>query len=69
MSVQTTQATSKIWKLIQLIGVLAIIVSVFLIMIGIDQEMPVQTVGGVLVLLAGISGWIVGRLGAWWFHA
>jgi len=72
--VMTIEATSKRWKLIQLIGgagiVLATISLAFDLKAAVDSPGVTFPLGwftmGLLVL--SVPVWIFGRLGAWWYH-
>lgn len=63
---QTVQLTSKKWKIPQLIGgalMLAAPLSLILApkILGLFFLLPLLFVTGFLV-------WLIGRVGAWWFH-
>jgi uncharacterized membrane protein HdeD (DUF308 family) len=60
--VQTIEATAKRWKLMQLLGVLAIMLGVALMF-----NEPTR-LAAVLLVLIGVPMWVFGRVAAWWFH-
>lgn len=67
--VQTIEATAKLWKAVQAIGVLDILVGVVMLIIGIQtQGNPRLTAIGGLLFVLGFIGYSVGRVCAWWFH-
>ncbi len=69
MSTQTIQATGKAWKLTQLVGVLAIVVSGSLVVAGVMGAVgPEVTAGGIVGGVVSLPVWAVGRVGAWWCH-
>jgi hypothetical protein len=66
--VQAIEQTGKFWKFIQLASVLLIIISFIFIMIGANstpKDIPVWSIVGIVL---GLPMFILGRLGAWWFH-
>jgi len=68
----TTQATGKIWKLIQLIGFGLVLWGVVGCMM-INDKMPepesVQAkTKGALLGVGGVIVFLFGRAGGWWFH-
>jgi len=67
--VQTIEATAKLWKAVQAIGVLGILVGVVMLVIGIRNQGDAAMTGlGALFIVPGCIGYIVGRVCAWWFH-
>ncbi len=67
--VQTVEATGKLWKACQALGVLAIIVGVVVLIAGAqtkDNEGMVAI--GALLFILGFIGYVIGRACAWWFH-
>lgn len=58
----TTQATGKVWKVIQLIGFLICVMGV-IIYVGGTQRMT-----GINLLFLGALVFLVGRFGGWWKH-
>lgn len=68
-----TQRTGKLWKLIQAIGVMGLIVAavLFFISMGDATRDPSARQRGATAAAIGIVSlpvWLFGRLGAWWFH-
>src|SRR5690606_17171556 len=73
VATQTTQATGKLWKLAQLVGMLTFFGSIVRgIMNGSSATTAEETgssiAGAILLGTLGLTVWIVGRIGAWWFH-
>ena len=67
--VATTQQTSKLWKAIQALGVLGILVCCTLGFLGINGVAVQEPVWPFLAAAAVfVPVWIFGRIGAWWFH-
>lgn len=71
----TIQATGKKWKAMQALGGLALLTGVTVLIMGLamrdgSRELEDATVAavGILVLLAGLPAYLLGRMGAWWFH-
>lgn len=58
------EQTSKNWKAIQLVSGILIVVGLFYLMIG-HSEVTLRGIGTILLLL-GIAGSIIGKMGAWW---
>ncbi len=54
----TIQKTFKIWKLVKLLSWITIIIGFF--------SLPNGEGGGVVLIVLGIIGLIIGKLGAWW---
>ena len=67
-AVRTIQQTSKKWKLLQLVGVVAIIVGVVSCASSMSDPDPNMSCTGISWLI-GAPAIIVGKLGAWWHHA
>jgi len=66
---QTIEATGKPWKLCQLLGALGLITSVVWAMITGQSNDPGAALGFAILLgLLSLALFIVGRIGAWWFH-
>ena len=65
---RTIEATAKSWKLCQLLGTLAIIIGVGFTVGGCSMENERASLIGALSLGPGIFFYVLGRLGAWWFH-
>lgn len=76
---QTIQATGKLWKLLQLVGGILMVGSVAVGCTGFfglagDANPEAGAAGGAIVglsvlgLAAGLIVYLIGRLGAWWFH-
>ena len=63
--IQTTQRTSKFWKLTQAVGVLGILGCVAYGMIYKTSEVTAQSI---LVGVLASTVWVFGRIGAWWCH-
>jgi hypothetical protein len=68
---QTIEATGKLWKAVQLLGALSAIAGAVAMVVGFNQggaggENPAAI--GILLLLAGLLAFLVGRIGGWWFH-
>lgn len=72
---QTTQKTSKIWKLGQVVGAAIIVAAIW----GVcsansstpeqsDPSAAIKTVGWMVAGLGGIVVFLGSRLLAWWFH-
>lgn len=64
--VQTIERTSKIWKLLQLIGAVGIITGIAVLFI-----MPAGSslqASGFLMIIAGFLTYIIARVAAWWCH-
>jgi len=67
--VQTVEATSKIWKALQALGVLAILVGVVILIVGIQTDAgPGVIAPGALLFVFGFIGYLVGRICGWWFN-
>lgn len=66
--VQTTQATSKVWKLLIMFGGFGLLAGLCLFAYGMDQQNSNLTAGGVVALLLGVCVWLAGRFGKFWFH-
>jgi hypothetical protein len=69
--VQTIESTGKLWKFLQLIGVLGILVGAgfFFVGFGLPGELGVnQSLIGIVVGVVAVPVYAVGRVGAWWFH-
>jgi hypothetical protein len=60
----TIQATSKRWKLLQAVGSLAAIGGA----VGMFAPEPQMKVLAGLVAFLGVCVFMLGRIGAWWFH-
>lgn len=67
--VQTVEATSKIWKACQALGVLGILVGVTMLIIGIQTSgnRGLTAIGG-LLFVVGFILYLVGRICGWWFN-
>lgn len=63
--VQTIQQTGKFWKSLQALGVLGILGAVTWGMIAQDAN---TTAMCILVSVPSFVLYVVGRVGAWWFH-
>ena len=63
--IQTTQRTSKFWKMTQAVGVLGIIGCVVYAMIAKSEP---ATAKAIIVGTLAASVWVFGRVGAWWCH-
>lgn len=74
--VQTVEQTSKVWKATQLIGVLAIMLSAVSCSSAFamspeaveDGQASIMLMIGVATFIVGFSMYVVGRVGAWWYH-
>jgi hypothetical protein len=66
--VQTIEATSKPWKLAQLIGALLMTLGIFLLCAGMGGSGAGMGVAGAFVALPGLIIYLVARVGAWWYH-
>ena len=66
--VKTIQKTSKKWKGLQLVGMLAICVGIFGCFTGVAQDEPSLTCSAISWTI-GVPALIIGRFGAWWNHA
>lgn len=68
----TTQATGKKWKLIQLIGTGLIVWGIVGCMLIDDkseeQVKSKETTTACLLVFGGVTVFLFGRIGAWWFH-
>ncbi len=60
--VQTTQSTGKTWKLIQAVGVIGMAG-------GLAALWQTGRPECGIVLAVAVPTWMLGRAGAWWFHA
>lgn len=65
----TTQRTSKPWKLAGVAGGLLIVVGIVSLLAGAATTTGILSGGGVLLIAIGLLLVLLGRLGAWWFHA
>ena len=67
---QTIEATGKLWKLIQLVGTIGILtaVSIGIAACFVDDVGSQATGIGVASLILSLPCYVVGRVGAWWFH-
>ncbi len=69
MSIQTIEQTGKLWKFIQLVGVLGVLVGTGMIFVMLlDGCSPAVGAWGTVAVLLGLPIWAIGRVGAWWFH-
>lgn len=59
--IQTVQQTSKIWKAIQVLGVLGMVG-------GLTAFYMTHEPGCAFTAGACVPIWIIGRVGAWWYH-
>jgi len=59
---QTIEQTGKKWKAIQLLAALLIAVGVALVFF---QQPPIICA---VVIVVGLLSWLVGSIGAWWYH-
>jgi hypothetical protein len=72
--IQLIEATGKRWKKYELIGAIGVIVSVVLLPVAALLAENYRGTGLGLAILFGLSGlasfvlYLVGRIGAWWFH-
>lgn len=66
--VQTVERTGKAWKLVQLVGAGVSILATVWTVAKLSGS-PEATAGPQMVgILLGLAAFIVGRIGAWWFH-
>lgn len=63
---QLVEQTSKRFKALQALGVLAIIVGVIWLIVAVQTESETGWPG--LLLILGVPAWISGRVLGWWFH-
>ena len=72
--VQTVEATGKMWKALQLIGVVLVCIGVVSCMVSYYSVAPTElgagpvSISSALFFLAGLACMVVGRVGAWWYH-
>ena len=68
-----TEQTNKRWKGLQAVGCLTVVVSMIAVGLAIGSstgdEPPAAAMVFGFLIFAGAVAWLVGRLGAWWFHA
>jgi hypothetical protein len=64
--VVTMQATGKLYKAMQAIGVLLSIIGVVSCIASAYSTEPSE--GGNSTLLIGVAVYLIGRIGAWWHH-
>jgi len=67
-AVVTIEATGKKWKLAKLLGVLGLGLGVLLVIGGLSTEAPTLGTVGLFLVLGGLMSYILGRVGAWWYH-
>ena len=60
VAVQTIEKTGKDWKVAQAVGAVAMLLGLPTCVVSGDA--------GAVVMLLGLATFIVGRVGAWWFH-
>lgn len=65
---QTIEATGKIWKAAQAIGVLLVVVGATWFFIAAGLESGGGAAAGAAIGGIGLAGYLTGRVGAWWFH-
>ncbi len=68
-TVQTIEATGKLWKLCILLGIVLLLIGVIAIVLSFDVDSVswLQWVARGLFLL-GLLLYIAGRIGKWWYH-
>lgn len=69
--VQTIEKTGKAWKLLMLLSVLGMIAAVVMVAVAAQSKSTGPNAGvtiGILLFVAGFIGYIVARIGAWWYH-
>ena len=66
--VQVTEATSKKWKLILLLGGLGMVFGGLIALVGNATNSTGQIWFGFLLLLSSFAVWLLGRFGKFWFH-
>jgi hypothetical protein len=65
-TVQTIEATSKRWKLFQVLGVVGIVIGA--VTLGVSGGNGIAMTLGMLFLSGGIVLYFVGRVSAWWYN-
>ena len=65
---QTTESTGKLWKLIQMVGVVGILAGATWFMVGYAGDDGNASAGGMVLGVLAAPVWVFGRVGAWWFH-
>jgi len=69
MAAQAIEATGKVWKGIQVAGGAVVALSFVGCMMSFTGEGPgAGTVPAIVGMIAGLVMWLVGRMGAWWYH-
>ena len=67
-TIQTIEATGKIWKGIQLIGALLMCIGVISCVCHIADTSSPASLTPTWCLLGGFTCYIIGRIGAFWWH-
>jgi len=66
--VQSVELTAKKWKAAMLISALMMVVGLPLAIFCGQAGGSAGVAIGVLLAAAGLIGWLIARIGAWWFH-